>query len=222
MSAMSVCAAPERPATRGGEVSNLREAAQQALEALEDVDGLITALLGGLLGSPDADAPGAKVQTAIAALRAALEQDEKPVAKIRTWHKGGEQNAELWDWDDGIETLPDGEHLLYASAPLRAALAQQAEPVQEPVAWRYQDARGNYRYRGYVQGFDKDYSRLRPVALYTAPPQRKPLTDAEIVEAVREADLDWQAGWTLDEHEPNRFTTLARAIERAHGIGEGE
>ena len=56
---------------------------------------------------------------------------------------------------------------------------------------------------------------------YTAPPQRKPLTEEdEIMDAVREADLDWQAGWTLDEHEPNRFTTLVRAIERAHGIKE--
>lgn len=55
-------------------------------------------------------------------------------------------------------------------------------------------------------------------SVYTAPPQHKPLTEEEILEAVREADLDWQAGWTLDEHEPNRFTTLARAIEQAHGI----
>ena len=59
-----------------------------------------------------------------------------------------------------------------------------------------------------------------PQPLYTAPPQRKPLTEEEIVDAVREADLDWQAGWTLDEHEPNRFTTLARAVEAAHGIKE--
>ena len=49
-----------------------------------------------------------------------------------------------------------------------------------------------------------------------APPQRTmvPLTEEEIVEAVREADLDWQAGWTLDEHAPNRFDALARAVEK--------
>lgn len=44
----------------------------QALHALEDVDGSITALLGGLLGSPDPDAPGAKVRAAISAIRGAL------------------------------------------------------------------------------------------------------------------------------------------------------
>ena len=64
----------------------------------------------------------------------------------------------------------DYKKLNQAIEDLKAALA---EPVQEPVAWRYQDARGTYRYRGYVQGFDKEYSRLNPVPLYTAPPQRK-------------------------------------------------
>lgn len=47
----------------------------------------------------------------------------------------------------------------------------------EPVAWRYQDARGNYRYRGYVPRFDKDYALLKPIPLYTSPqPVREPLT----------------------------------------------
>lgn len=47
----------------------------------------------------------------------------------------------------------------------------------EPVAWRYQDARGHYRYRGYVPRFDKDYAILKPIPLYTSPqPVREPLT----------------------------------------------
>jgi hypothetical protein len=45
-----------------------------------------------------------------------------------------------------------------------------AAPVQEPVAWRYTDSRGHYRYRGYVPGFDVEYSLLKPQALYTTPP----------------------------------------------------
>ena len=69
------------------------------------------------------------------------------------------------------------EMLAVADAFIRGKRAALAEPVLEPVAWRYQDARGNYRYRGYVQGFDKEYSLLKPVPLYTAPPQRKPLVD---------------------------------------------
>ena len=49
-----------------------------------------------------------------------------------------------------------------------------------------------------------------------------PLTDEQIADAVREADLDWHHGWTLDETEANRFTQLVRAVERAHGIEGGE
>lgn len=48
----------------------------QALGALEEVDGLITALLGSLLGSPDEDAPGARVRAAITALRITLAQEQ--------------------------------------------------------------------------------------------------------------------------------------------------
>ena len=99
---------------------------------------------------------------------------------------------------------------------LRAALAQEQA---EPVAW-LQPKTMDAHLRpdlGYETCSSADYGAF-PV--YRAPPKRKPLTEEEIVEAVREADLDWQAGWTLDEHAPNRFATLARAIERAHGIGE--
>ena len=64
-----------------------RTVVEQALEALEDVDGPITALLGSLLGSPDADAPGAKVRTAITALRAALAQQAEPV-QPGAWKQG--------------------------------------------------------------------------------------------------------------------------------------
>ena len=62
-------------------MSDLRAAAQQALGALEDVDGPITTLLGSILGSPDPDAPGAKVRTAIAALRAALARPEPDLSR---------------------------------------------------------------------------------------------------------------------------------------------
>ena len=104
-----------------------------------------------------------------------------------------------------------------AITALRAALA---EPVQEPYCFVYE-------YDGvfglHMEFFPRTYNGMKPsrtVPVYTAPPQRKPLTEEEILEAVRDADLDWQAGWTLDEHEPNRFTTLARAVEQAHGIKE--
>lgn len=74
--------------------------------------------------------------------------------------------------------------------------------------------------------FTPDVCQLRGTCdYYTAsqmriatPPQSKPLTEEEIVDAVREADLDWQKGWTLDETQSNRFVTLVLAVERAHGI----
>ena len=45
----------------------------------------------------------------------------------------------------------------------------KVQPKPEPVAWRYQDSRGNFRYRGYVSGFDREYDILKPVALYEHP-----------------------------------------------------
>jgi hypothetical protein len=33
------------------------------------------------------------------------------------------------------------------------------------VAWRYQDSRGHYRYRGPREGFDTEYAILKPIAL---------------------------------------------------------
>lgn len=51
-----------------------------------------------------------------------------------------------------------------------------AARAQEPAAWRYEAYNGNYRYRGYVEGFDVDYKWLKPVPLYAAPvpPAAKP------------------------------------------------
>jgi hypothetical protein len=40
------------------------------------------------------------------------------------------------------------------------------------------------------------------------------LTDDEILDLVRECDLDWHAGWAGDG-EDNRYARLARAVERA-------
>jgi hypothetical protein len=52
---------------------------------------------------------------------------QEPVANIRTWHKNGEQHAELWNWDKGIEGLPDGEHNLYITPPAQRLEAAEAK-----------------------------------------------------------------------------------------------
>ena len=102
-------------------------------------------------------------------------------------------------------TSPAEEATLTA---LRAALAELEqgpvqEPVQEPVAWlRLRDGKLARNDGG---NFGNDW-----MPLYTAPPQRKPLTEEEIQDcfyAARNAKL----GSVVVE--------IARAIERAHGIG---
>ncbi len=63
---------------------------------------------------------------AAAPLRERLAQPEQePVANIRIWHKNGEQHAELWNWDKGIETLPDGYYDLYTTPPQREPLTDE-------------------------------------------------------------------------------------------------
>ena len=106
-----------------------------------------------------------------------------------------------------------------AVAALRAALAQQDELVQEPVAW-YQK-RGQEVLTSHPACWGREDEPWTP--LYTAPPQRKPLTDEEILKAI-----GWERAEMYMKLTPNfpvaeaKKETLknARAIELAHGIGE--
>lgn len=84
-----------------------------------------------------------------------------------------------------------------------------SEPEQEPVAWI--DDSGHPRHLSYVQGVREKqlYGPLRP--LYTAPTPRKPLTDDQIALIVGEC--------AASAHRHDDFS-FARAIEKAHGIGE--
>jgi len=38
------------------------------------------------------------------------------------------------------------------------------------------------------------------------------MTQDEIIEMAREADLDWHTGWTLDDEAPNRFEAFAKLV----------
>ena len=94
---------------------------------------------------------------------------------------------------------------------LRAALAQQDEPVQEPVAWSFEARHIDTAWGSAVSlkhpGREHKYMRnVKP--LYLAPPQRKPLTDEEI----NALELPPSGTATVRD--------LVRLIERAHGIGE--
>lgn len=90
-------------------------------------------------------------------------------------------------------------------AALRAAPAQQDEPV-EPVAEVF------VRRDGVSFAFWLKAPPPERTKLYTAPPQRKPLTEEKIDNICR------QAHGGADPQEWAR--NFARAIERAHGIKE--
>ena len=110
--------------------------------------------------------------------------------------------------------------------------AQQPAPAtelreQEPVAYLVD---GDLYYPEEIDWETLQEQGHTVAALYTSPPAqefvcstglchyRKPLTDEEIWDEVKAADLDWQTGWSLDEDASNRYVTFARAIEAAHGI----
>jgi len=90
-----------------------------------------------------------------------------------------------------------------------------AEPVQEPVAWRFQSAVGGWAY-----GSQPPLGRKYPAyPLYTAPPERLPLTEEEIdVTTAQERDalLDhiYEYG-TAAEGVLERIRKLCRAVEKA-------
>jgi hypothetical protein len=88
---------------------------------------------------------------------------------------------------------------------LRAALAQQAEPV-EPVAWMHVLADG---YKCVTGNPIQDWTPL-----YTAPPQRKPLTEGALMGAYIDFDRTADTAWSGVEY----LLRLCRTIERAHGI----
>lgn len=119
-----------------------------------------------------------------------------------------------WQVDD--ESLPPAVRGAYMIGSVQqmwqswCAGAKWGTPATggEPVAWRYQDARGHYRYRGYVPRFDKDYAILKPIPLYTSPqPVREPMP--------RRTLLDMTQCYSDRE-------TFGRAVEAWHGITGGQ
>ena len=88
---------------------------------------------------------------------------------------------------------------------LRAALAQ---PEQEPVAWRLLNASPPVICQQYPQALLDLGVKIEP--LYTAPPQRKPLTERETFVAIINDNTDGDGICCADD--------LLAAI-RAHGIG---
>ncbi len=117
------------------------------------------------------------------------------------------------------EAPPNARQQAAADA-LRAALAQQADPV-EPVAWMVYTLDGK---SVCVTDNPADFTdEHRVLPLYTAPPQRKPLTDEEILSVLRLAPPE-PSLWPHLKDEAvvgdvqRAVLAIARAVEAAHGI----
>ena len=98
----------------------------------------------------------------------------------------------------------DWEHML-AAAP-QPPVVEQPQVEQEPVAW-IENIGGGVSYNPYHEAARKLPDGVR-FDLYTHPqPKREPLTDEEIYDCLNQART-------------GLFLEFARAIERAHGIGD--
>ena len=95
-------------------------------------------------------------------------------------------------------------------------------PTPEPEKWHHPECEGEciacLIERVVQEAYGSQGLGYLQRHLTSPPAQREPLTDEEIWDEVKAADLDWQTGWSLDEDASNRYITLARAIEAAHGI----
>jgi hypothetical protein len=163
-------------------MSELRKAAQQALEALEDDPDEMVEV--------EKDRWEYKREVAWKVLRAALAQPE------------------LCADEDDCDYMPWCRIRKICLKRRPAALAQ---PEQEPVAWLSIDCIGE-RYLCFSKPDDNDEVH----ALYTSPPQRKPLTDKQYDSIEHKTYLS-----TISKGKPmgDYAKKLMRAIEKAHGIG---
>ena len=103
---------------------------------------------------------------------------------------------------------------MYCEEAITALRAALAEPEQEPVAWAVYDIlHGGSKTLHWPEQHSPngDPKQYKAVPLYTAPTPRKPLTEEEIALIVAECSA------SAYRHDDFSF---ARAIERAHGIGE--
>ena len=201
-------------------MNDLKTAAQQALDSINELFAAEQSEggeRGGHIRTPATREHLVRVAQArkalhesCGALRAALEQQDEPVA-YTTGHcenhkqKGGCQLHNLqcgWpDCDRKPTTVPP----------------QQAEPV-EPVAGRAFLERILTAMEGVIDVADRktdEFDALRScvidltLMLHTAPPQRKPLTEEEIYRATGHCGV-------------SKYTAIniTRAVELAHGIKE--
>ena len=168
-------------------MTTLRDAAQQALEALQNcANGEDDVLL---------------TRDALAALRAALA--EPTLTQQMT-------DAGFTPRDNRLTCDECGGKFTRQMLPIHKCAAL-ADPVQEPVAWIQPDHLQKARVAPFLCRVEPTQRCSDFVALYSAPPQRKPLTGEEIKECERQAMVNGSLPF-------EQRVFFARAIERTHGI----
>jgi len=188
----------------------MREALKLALEALESGDGwrqsdaivAIKQALAAPVQEPvawavhyngpiplftktkaEAEAWGGNYILPLYATPPAQPATVQPVAAVRTWHKNGDQHAELEDWGIGLELLADGTHSLYATPP-----AAQPAPLQEPAAYWIPKAEQFCIADPSGRPFAKAWEPL-----YTTPPAAQPAVPDAIND--NSESPEYRSGW---------------------------
>jgi hypothetical protein len=118
-----------------------------------------------------------------------------------------------------VNSQQEAEAVCKANDAITAIKQARAAPVQEPVAWRY-----DLKHAGSFAGVSREYSPIKLsigenwTPLYTTPPQRKPLTDKQILADETLRYYFGQNGGAGPVSKQGR--KVVDAIEAAHGIKE--
>lgn len=186
-------------------MTTLRQAAEQALEALDEADLLMEHRQNIELR-----------RSALVALRAALEQPdiEIPASVPEGWKLVPVEPTDdmLYDIQEYSHILPPRGRRIWAhmlaAAPQPPAL-EQPQVEQEPVAW------ANINKQGDITHTSNKKMAWAKTPIYTHPqPAQQPLTEEQIKTAFLNVDL-FEEGDELLGYEVD----ITRAIEAMHGIG---
>ena len=165
-------------------MTDLRQAAQQALHELE--------------GIPIYRKYGVRISNAITALRTALEQQqaepppEWPLIKNIIDEYGLDAISFVAEWKAAQQqaepTCPDCKAAVLYECVACSNNNYPPKQQAEPVAYLCENAVGHKYFR-----WKKPSSTYKPIALYTAPPQRPwvGLTDDEMSDTVADMDVDF-------------------------------
>lgn len=188
-------------------MTDLRAAAQQALQALLDDPNKLVQISEHHWES--------KRDLAVIALRAALA--EPVLEPVATMTVRDDMGADFKF--NRAHTLQAGQEFHLYTSPLQ----RPAETVEEPFGWvtvrrlsrRFENHTDQYQFypagqSPYLDNVDECHT------VYTAPPQRKPLTRPQINQMM--ADAGWQNS-AIRQADLDKVEKVVRAVEAAHGIG---